>query len=148
MPKTTVIVTSRLAGIIVPSSDPKRYVLGAVKPEDRPGADLEGESIKNGRRGRRGNLSSVRASPSSEIFHRLGKKYFKLRRPKIIYNMIQNIYNNIRPGCRQPYIRSASSALAFALALPSSSSSSSPSPIRPPLGPSRFPQLLLIQLPL
>ena len=73
MPKTTVIVTSRLAGIIVPSSDPKRYVLGAVKPEDRPGADLEGESIKNGRRGRRGNLSSVRASPSSEIFHRLGK---------------------------------------------------------------------------
>ena len=45
MPKTTVIVTSRLAGIVVPSSDPKRYVLGAVKPEDRPGADLEGKSI-------------------------------------------------------------------------------------------------------
>ena len=73
MPKTTVIVTSRLAGIIVPSSDPKRYVLGAVKPEDRPGADLEGESIIMGKRGRRGNLSSVRASPSSEFFSSVGE---------------------------------------------------------------------------
>ena len=93
---------------------------------------------------------AVRASPSSDIFHRergkilnyVGLKYLQ-------YNT--NIYNNNGPGCRQPYTRSA---LAFALALAlassssssssSSTSSSSPFP-RAPGAPPRS-HLLLIQL--